>query len=168
MKAKRHWEVDALVVVAIFVIMAYAVISFSRRGGDNPEAYNTYRGGFESYRVTIDETKEDDQRRYMVHLEPANGYDEPHPAPFAITGHDYDGDGQFDRIFIRITSSDGSNAITFTGKGVRNWEPCIADEGEAQPFTDAQVALAQAKLYQALSQVYNTEHQVVATVTSTE
>jgi len=159
MKAKRHWEVDALIVVAISVIMACAVISCQRHDGDNSEAHNTYSGEFESYKVLIDEDREEDHCRYMIHLEPVNGYDEPHPTPFAVTGHDYDGDGQYDRIFVRDTSKDGSNGVAFTGRGVRMWEPCSADRDRVQPFTDTQVAAAQAKLYQAFALVYNTEHQ---------
>jgi hypothetical protein len=52
----------------------------------------------------------------------------------------------------------GYNSVAFTGKGNRAWEPCPADKDKVNPFTDTQVASAQAQLYLAMSTVHDQGH----------
>lgn len=122
------------------------------------EVWNIYKGEFAAYRVVIDESTRGGVCTRMIHLEPLNDYEEPTPKPFAMTGHDYDGDGQFERVFIREKPIDGYNAVEFTGQGKRVWEPCSGDKDRIQPFTDAEVASAQSQLYLAMAQTHDKNH----------
>lgn len=151
--------------VVLFCVFTTALISGCGKSKPELEAWNVYNGELAAYHVEIDESMRDGIWTRMVHLEPVNGYEKPSPNPFAITGHDNDGDGQFDRVFIRELSVNGYNSVVFTGRGKRIWEPCPADRGKVLPFTDEQVASAQTKLYLAMATVYNQKH-VVSTLES--
>lgn len=149
------------VLLGVFVV---ALTSGCSKPEPKLEAWNIYRGELAAYRVEIDESMRGGVWTRLVHLEPVKDYEEPTPNPFAITGHDYDGDGQFERVFIRELSVNGYNSVAFTGKGKRVWEPCPADK-DTQPFTDTQVASAQAQLYLAMATVHDQGH-IVSTLES--
>jgi hypothetical protein len=122
--------------------------------------WNLYNGVYAAYNVNIDESQYKGEFKFrMIHLVPQGGLfsDKNLPNPQAITGHDLDGDGQFDRVFI-CSAGGGFNSVLFTGNGDRVWEPCLADKNKVQPFTEQQVISAQAMLYAAMSEVYNTAH----------
>ncbi len=144
-----------VVSVATSVIL---VVTIPRDDSRKLEAWNIYKGELAAYRVEVDETKKNGVWQRLVHLEPMNAYEKPHPDPFALTGHDYDGDYCFDRVFIRPSSINGYNAVYFTRRGERLWEPCPADKDKLSPFTDKQVASAQAQLYLAMATTHNEAH----------
>ncbi len=144
-----------VVLPGVFVV---ALTSGCGKSEPKLEAWNIYKGKLAAYRVEIDESMRGGVWTRLVHLEPVKGYEEPMPNPFAITGHDDDGDGRFDRVFVREFSVNGYNSVAFTGKGERVWEPCPADKDKVQPFTDTQVASAQAQLYLAMATVHDQGH----------
>ena len=129
------------------------------------QVWNTYEGEFGPYTVKIDETMEKGVWTRMVFLEPMNESVEFRPNPFAMTGHDYDGDGRFDRVFIRRQYSNGYDSVYFAGKGKRVWECSGTEEDIARSFSDKQLASAQADLYQAYANIHNKNH-LVATIES--
>lgn len=151
--------------VVLLGVFAVALTSGCRKSEPKLEAWNIYKGEFAAYHVVIDESMRGGVWTRLVHLEPTKGYEEPTPNPFAITGHDYDGDGQFDRVFIRELSVNGYNSVAFTGKGKRAWELCPADKDKVQPFTDTQVASAQAQLYLAVATIHDQGH-IISTLES--
>ena len=123
------------------------------------EAWNTYTGKFLDYHVRIEDSMRDGIWERIVHLEPINGYEKPHPKPFAITGHDYDGDGIWEKIFIRSQSRDGYNAVRMAMWGWA-WEPCSADKDRVKPFTNRQIEYALTHLNYAMERFHSAEHRV--------
>lgn len=117
--------------------------------------YNVYGGTLGNYSVRVEETVKNNRVcEVSVHLELDARMIKDKGSisePIAITGHDYDGDGRFDEIFIREKSADGYNSVYFTNKGTREWKPCSGDKDTAKPFTVEQVYSAQAQLYLAMA-----------------
>lgn len=148
------------------LVVSLAIFAAFTPGCDKPEpplqAWNTYEGQLGPYNVKIEETKEKGIWTRMVFLEPVNDSLELRPSPFAITGHDYDINGHFDRVFIRRSLSAGYDSVVFTGKGKYVWDPCGADEDWMSPFRDEEVTSAQAYLYQAMVVLHNKTHLVSA------
>ncbi len=154
------YVVGILVVNVGILVIFVPIISRDNFNEQKLEAWNIYNGELAAYTVEINETKKDGVWRRLVHLEPINGYEKPHPNPFAITGHDYDGDYCFDRVFIRPSLTNGYNSVYFTRRGERLWEPCPADKEKLSPFIDRQVASAQSQLYLAMATTHNEAHLV--------
>ena len=88
-----------LVLLCFFIVVDYS------KSEPKQEAWYIYKGELAAYRVEINEFMRGDVSEILFHLEPINGYKDPTPKPFAMSGHDFDGDGQFDRIFIREKSA---------------------------------------------------------------
>lgn len=122
--------------------------------------WNLYNGELSDYKVSISETLWNDGNwERIVHIEPINGFKEPVPYPFSMSGHDYDGDGKWERIFIRFNPMDGPSAIRFESNGEKIWEPY--PYSEPWPFTDEQIGRAWNFLNHAMRKFYNPEHRVL-------
>lgn len=117
--------------------------------------WEEFTGTTSDYKVEIsDSERKDGHRKRIMHLEALNENTQPQ----RITGHDYNQDGNFDRLFIMSQKLGSCNSVYFTPNG-RVWEPCPADaEKKGIEFTDAQVIDAQRKLYDALATVRTEEH----------
>lgn len=149
-----------LTLIMLMVMVGIVTVPSCGFGQSQPklEAWNLYQGQIPGYRVEIDEDLRGGVWTRLVHLEPIECCKEPQPKPYAITGHDYEGDRLFNRVFIREFVVNGYNAVAFTSKGKWSWEPCPADKDRVRPFTDRQIAQAKAKLNLAMATVYNEGH----------
>lgn len=146
---------SALAIVALVVI----VQQLSPKKEGPLVAWNIYNGEYGAYNVVIDESQHKGETMLrMIHLEPLKGYDAPEPMPFAVTGHDFDSDGQMDRVFIRGNGGLGYNSVRFLGNGTRAWEPCMGNKDTVAPFTDDEVNSAQELIYGAMAAVHNPAH----------
>jgi len=118
--------------------------------------YENYGGKIKNYSVRIDERSiENKPYSKLVHLEAPDS----NMVPYGVTGHDYNSDGNWERIFIRETFSHGCNAMNFTGSEPK-WEPCPADKDKVKPFTSEQIEKARNLLDKAVEDVYYEEHKV--------
>jgi hypothetical protein len=106
-----------------------------------------------AYRLVFDDTKQKYVEKF-IHLTPIN----ENIRPYALTGHDYDGDGIFDRVFIAELQRNGYNSVYrkwwgWGGAWGWEWEPCGADEKKVKPFTSVQIKNAIATLNEAMAYV---------------
>lgn len=97
--------------------------------------YEYFRGNSGNYGVRIDLGRSGSKVRRIVHLD--GKADDV--VPYGVTGHDYDGDKKWDRIFIQETVNHGCNAVYFNRRGEVVWEPCPADEDKVKQFTGSQI-----------------------------
>jgi hypothetical protein len=119
-----------------------------------------YSGEIYLYNVKIEETIIDGKTaQLLTWLDLKDDYDGSNP--INITGHDLDGNlNQFERILIREKSSNGYNSACFKRNGKWVWDPCPADEGSVNPFTDIEVISAKGMLYYAIGDICNEAHLV--------
>ncbi len=103
--------------------------------------YQHFNGNSGNYKVEITLEERGNNINRMIHL---NGKTNS-IVPYGLTGHDYDGDRKWDRIFIQETPQNGFNAVYFD-KGKTIWEPCGADKNKIKPFTDSQINEARSML----------------------
>lgn len=155
-----------LVVVALVVavgVLIYTAVKDER--GEHLVTGNLYCGKFQSdsiaYNVEIDEDDYGYGFRRLVHLKPVGK-----PSYVGITGHDYDDDGQFDRVFYcgnhelvgqGSKGEFGCNSVIRTASGWK-FEPCPADDGVVQPFSDRAISFALDELYAAMHHVLNEDN----------
>lgn len=151
----------SLIFLLLLVIFAWF---FGCSSGDDRilTRWNTYNGQISSDNVLYDVEIEDcsynnsSSISRMIHLHPV-GY----PRYVSISGHDYDGDGTWEKIFYccwdgKKENGTGCNSASFGSKGYHDWtfEPCSGDEGHVDRFTDNQIALAILKLNFGMAQVH--------------
>lgn len=120
------------------------------------QVWNIYRGEVGEYSVEIDESNYGRGLKRIVHLYPKGA-----PSWVSITGHDYNDDKEWDRVFRSgyPEQSNGANAVLHTRSGWK-WEPCPADKDRVKPFTEEEIDFAIGELDKAMAEVYNIEHRV--------
>jgi len=94
------------------------------------------------YNVRISEVDRGYGVRRLVHLTPIGA-----PSYIGITGHDYDSDGEWDRVFYCGYGTDSEGGMTGCNSVIRQearwkFEPCAGDEGKAKPFTLPEIEYA--------------------------
>lgn len=136
-------------VMIIAILVTFLMTSCTKE--PKLEAWNVYKGEVGNYKVEIDEVLRGGQWTVFVHLDLKKMKGKAFPV--AITGHDYDGDGGFERFFIREETVDGYNSVHFDTHGEIVWEPCSADEDKAPPTRNL-VNSAVHELYLATAIVY--------------
>ncbi|WKZ26781.1 MAG: hypothetical protein QY304_01620 [Candidatus Paceibacterota bacterium] len=150
-------------VVAVGAMIYTAVID---ERGEHLVTWNLYHGELQSeniaYNVEIDEADHGYGFRRLVHLRLVDS-----PSYVGITGHDYDNDGKWDRVFYCGNhelvgrhpeySEFGCNSVIRTASGWK-FEPCPADEGVVQPFSDRAISFAIAELDLAMSRLHNEDN----------
>lgn len=158
-----------LVLIAVVVLLLGALALdklASTMRGDHPANWNLYAGRFETqdetYDVEIDDADKGNGIHRLVHLRIAG-----ETSLKGITGHDYNGDGKWDRVFYcgehemigqpPEGMGFGCNSVVRTPEGWR-FEPCPADEGIVQPFSDMAISFAMAELDTAMKQMHNNDH----------
>lgn len=122
-------------------------INEARKAGQANVLWEEFRGNIPKYRVEISESyNKNGNKKRLIHLD---ALDEK-TVPNRITGHDYDIDDHFERVFIMEKEFDACDSVRFTQKGVV-WEPSPSSKGQGKkPFTEEQIAEAQSKLYNSL------------------
>ncbi|MAF80594.1 hypothetical protein CL628_01125 [bacterium] len=147
------------VIVTVIVICASVFHQDSGQGA--LQAWNLYSGAIPGYDVEIDEADRGQTFRRIVHLYPIDASGErTGPSWVSITGHDYNDDGNWDRVFycgMRDTKY-GCNSVIMTRDGRWTWSPCPADEGKVEPFTMGEIKFAILRLNEAMSGVHNAKH----------
>ena len=140
----------ALGFVCIGLLVAFLRLRDSRDSGEL-RAWNTYRGEVGGYSVEIDESDRGEGFRRIVHLRPSGS-----PSYVGITGHDYNDDGRWDRVFYcgypEVTN--GCNSFYIDPSGELVWEPCPADEDILEPFLLGELLFAEQELDQAMAAVH--------------
>lgn len=157
MKVTAPTSVLGFIVVVLIITMA--AIFLGSKSESNLEAWNVYKGELGVYDVLIEEYMWDGTWTRLAHLHP-KGYDESAPNPFAISGHDYNGDEQFDRLIIREFPESGLNSVSFETDGRQVWEPWPQNKELVQPFSVNQIDLALAQLNLAMNTIRNQDHLV--------
>jgi len=163
-KELRGSVLTVLVLLGILAVVVYLpdILPTSSKSKVITEKWNVYLGHVGNYNVRISESKQYGSWDRMVHLTlPKEQELNDLGIPIAITGHDYNGDGRFDRLLIRKELSQGYNSVIFKDKVGRRWDPCVTDKNKVEPFSDEQVYAALHKLYSAINDVYNPDHQTV-------
>lgn len=147
--------------VAVCMLFSSLYIRSLDERGKHLVAWNIYKGGFQTatgnYNVEIDESDEGFGFSTITHL-----YLVGKPSYVSITGHDYDNDGKWDRVFYcggdnhktNDGHESGCNSVLKTAKGWE-FEPCPADEGRIKPFTAKDIDYAISELNAAMRQFYN-------------
>lgn len=137
------------------ILVALSIIGGCRRTKFVKYDYEYYKGQIDDYKVSINQQKLG-KKLYtkLVHLDAVDS----NTIPYGITGHDYDSDNKWDRIFIQETNHHGCNAMFFNEKGEARWEPCPADKDKVDPFTKKQVLETRKILNKAIKEVENEEH----------
>ncbi len=148
-----------LLAFAVVILLCVAVIFISSKSKSNLDAWNLYEGELGVYDVLIEEYMWSGAWYRLVHLHPKK-YEESAPNPFAISGHDYNGDEQFDRLIIREFPESGLNSVSFEMDGKQVWEPWPQNKDIVQPFSVSQIDLALAQLNLAMNTIRNQEHLV--------
>ena len=123
--------------------------------------WDEYRGKIPNYRVLVEETREDGRLRRRAHLDAIKDGTVPH----GVTGFDYDNDWEWDEMFIQETDKHGCNGTRLSRDRYgnisgRTWEPCNADKGKVEPFTDRQLSQAEALLDAGVEAVVKPENRV--------
>src|SRR3989338_6716418 len=131
--------------------IAFAV-SIGFIGCSNPNKpveldWRKYSGESQGYQVRIELLGREGLYERSVHLES----EDEKIRPYAITGHDYDNDGTWDRILIQETALHGYNSILFQDDRTQVWEPCDADKDKVQRFTPKQLMQAKTFLEEAMA-----------------
>jgi len=131
-------------------------------------SWDVYRGQIEEYEVEI----EDSNYEYPSHAErivdlhplPVNYIWQGNTAIYlGITGHDYNADGKWDRVFYcgYPEKTNGCNSVTLDAKGrITAWEPCAADNNQVKPFTQKEVEIAIAWLDKAMRSIHKPEYRI--------
>lgn len=112
--------------------------------------WEEFSGKVPGYNVEIEEYNlKNGSKSRIIHLK-AN---KKEVVPNAITGHDNNRDGYFDRLFIMEKEYDACDSVKFIEDG-QIWEPSPDSEHKGKaPFTEEQITNAQVKLYSALGAV---------------
>jgi hypothetical protein len=111
-----------------------------------------------SYKVEISDLDRGNGLSRIVHLNPTYG-DFASESLASITGHDYNFDGRWDRIFYcgYQTTKDGHksgcNSVTQQSSGHWEFDACSSDSEKVQPFTHGEIAFAILELDEAVKQV---------------
>lgn len=153
----------AIALVVAVGAMIYPTVIDER--GEHLVTWNLYHGELQSgdvaYNVEIDEADRGYGFRRLVHMRPVGK-----PSYVGITGHDYDNDGRFDRVFYcgnhELVGQDpkgefGCNSVIRTASGWK-FEPCPADDGVVQPFSDRAINFALAELHEAMYRLHNKDN----------
>lgn len=120
------------------------------REAQSTALWEEYAGTIPDYTVEISDS--DTKNGYRVRIVHLDGTDES-IRPNRITGHDYNRDGTFDRVFIMNEKFDSCDSVYFTPQG-NKWDPSPASEREGKrPFSEEQIVSAQRKLYEAVDSV---------------
>ena len=143
--------------VLVLGVTAIVVVNKSSRDSDKLQAWNIYKGEVGEYAVEIDESNRGHGFSRIVHLRPKGS-----PSYVGITGHDYDDDGKWDRVFYcgYPESVNGCNSFCITRSGERVWEPCPADKDRLQPFLLGEVIFAEEQLDKAMASVHRVQFRV--------
>lgn len=115
-------------------------------------AHNIYRGEVGEYAVEIVETDYGKGFERIVHLKEKGAR-----SWAGITGHDYNDDGKWDRIFFcGSQKSFGCNSFHFI-LGQQIWEPCDVDKDRVQPLPLGDVIFAKQQLNAAMMTVHRAQ-----------
>lgn len=156
---KKSWS--------IFVILLITAIFSGCNNEHILVKWDIYEGQIDQFTVKIEDSLHNDsngQVERIIHLYPTtdnNIFPEPSATYAGITGHDYDGDGFWDRVFYCAYPEpiNGCNSVTLQyNHDIKNWEPCPADKRKVQQFTQDEVDLAVRYISMAMLEVYNHEH----------
>lgn len=173
-----------LFVTIVFVIavatLTYICMEIINERVEHLVTWSLYHGEFQSgdvtYSVEIDESDRGNGIVRLVHMRPVGK-----PSYVGITGHDYNNDNQFDRVFYcgnhelvgQAPSGEfGCNSVVRTTDGwvfvddsnsvirATGWmfEPCPADDGVVQPFSKRAINFALAELHEATYHLYNEDN----------
>ena len=156
MKFQRNNTKRFFIIMLILGIVLTGTIACGVRADNRLVEWNSYKGDMPDYNVSIDESRYANQAGLRVILQ-AEKKDPEHEYRMTITGHDYDGDGQWDRIFYcgYPDLKKGCNSVNMkTGE----FHACPADEGKVQPFTQEEIEYAKATLDQAMASVHNDQY----------
>jgi hypothetical protein len=167
MKKHADWIVASIIILTVTVIGVYRIAA-SKAQGDHLVEENVYKGivstEHDLYQVEIYESDYGNGFSRIMHLGPTDDL-----IFKSITGHDYDDDGQFDRVFYcgnhKMVGSHskgdewefGCNSVTRTADGWR-FKACPADQGLVQPFSAEAIEFALSELRFAMERVHNSEH----------
>lgn len=161
MKMSRSSLISLLIVILVMFSVAL-LLKMPNRG--EITAWNIYKGEIPGYLVEIEESQYGNgPMEKIVHLRPLESLAEC--SWCSITGHDYDSNYTGTRDWERLfrcgypDQANGCNAVLFTKDGVE-WEPCPADAGKVEPFTDEEINYGLTKLDEAMQTIYNQEHLV--------
>ena len=149
-------ELQGALLVLVMVAAVGLVLGCEASTGGELEVQRTYKGETGVYRVRTEETLRDGLRRREVRLKALK----EETTPYAITGHDYDGDGSWDKVIICQRPTDGYNAMRIGSNGSMTWEPCSAEKDTAVPFTLAEIGYAQGTLTMAMNLCHSQKHLV--------
>lgn len=117
----------------------------------------THESGECKYTVDISEVSRGGDVRRIARLKPL--HDERLSEFARITGHDYNSDGEWDRVFycgyqsVEGRSSSGCNSVTRQKDGSWTFEACRADEGLVEPFSHGEIIFAIMELDAAIGEV---------------
>jgi hypothetical protein len=161
----------ALGLAAIALVVAVGALIYTKaidERGEHLVTWNLYHGELQSgnvaYNVEIDEADRGYGFVRLVHMRPVG-----EPSYVGITGHDYDNDGQFDRVFYcgehelvgqypkREGWGFGCNSVIRTANGWK-FEPCPADDGVVQPFSERAINFVLAELHAAMYRLHNEDN----------
>lgn len=153
--------------LALTMVIGVLYIHSTDERGKHLVTWNVYSGTLTTpsasrgYNVEISESDRGFGFVRILHLWPVG-----RPGFEGITGHDYDNDGQWDRVFYcgslhpnKDGKSGGCNSVLRTRSGWR-FEPCDADKGNIDPFSPAQISFAISELDIAMRELHNREHLV--------
>lgn len=130
--------------------------------------WNIYKGEIHEFTVEIEDVGHDSkgQLERIMHLRPTldNSIWNGETASYlGITGHDYDGDGYWDRVFYcgYPNNANGCNSVMVKwNHDITGWEPCPADKGKIQKFNQEEVDRALRYLSTAMVEIHNSTHLV--------
>lgn len=143
--------------VLVLAVVAIVVVSKGKRDSDKRQAWNIYRGEVGEYTVEINESNRGQGFNRIVHLRRQST-----PSYTGITGHDYDDDGKWDRVFYcgYPESVNGCNSFCITRSGERVWKPCPADKDRLQPFLLGEFIFAEEQLNKAMATIHRAQFRV--------
>lgn len=155
------------IIAATAALLIIAIFSGCNNNERTLVKWDIYEGVIDQFTVKIEDSLHNDsngQVERIIHLYPTannNIFPDEIATYAAITGHDYDGDGFWDRVFYcgYPESINGCNSVTLEyNHNIKSWEPCPADEHKVQQFTPDEVNLAVRYISMAMLEVHNYEH----------
>ncbi len=155
------------IIIAAAALLTIAIFAGGCSNEQTLIKWDTYEGQIDHFTVKIEDSLHSDsngQMERIIHLCPTANNDIWHgeiTTYVGITGHDYNGDGFWDRVFYcgYPESTNGCNSVTLEyNHDVKSWEPCPADEHKIQKFTQDEVNLAVRYISIAMLEIHNYEH----------
>lgn len=148
------------------VLLVVSVCFFSCGSNDDTlTRWNTYEGKvtilFKDFNVQIEDYSYNGSStiRRIMHMHPVGM-----ESYVGITGHDYNGDGTWNRVFYcgldgNEENTTGCNSVLFDEENYTwTFEPCPGDEGKVKPFTEDQIKAAISALNYGMENLHNEKY----------